>query len=303
MYFALTYSLFQDTLRDTNPEAPRSHVNFGAFVVPELIQADYEWSDVYSLYPERNDGWEISTDVFKDPKDDCYYADIISYGYNAMNSDETIFNNYLKSTFGSVSNDGGFDVTVGESVDLFCSAGSVGFIEEKYLNSFVDALNYIYSSSSSNQYTRSIATRGVATQSTDSEVDGLGPERAINLAYNQFDQLDFDPDYPDFPGDFVWETREETGAGYECLNLNEPQGHGYFQNNYLCWRSTKPKSSGMTWHTNGVSADVARDNRCLHLYEPENVDDWENNYLCVPVSFKEYVFLYSISFISLTKFA
>lgn len=152
------------------------------------MQSGYDWEDVKSHYPVRTEGWQIIHDVFQDPKSDCYFADVTTYGFNGLYPDGTIYNNYLKDAFGSVSNDGGFELASGRSVDLFCSAGAVGYIEEQYLNSFEDSLNQIYAHS---QYNKNIASRGVPSQSTKSS-GGSGPEKAIDGKEGVYSPLDLE---------------------------------------------------------------------------------------------------------------
>lgn len=76
-------------------------------------------------------------DIYKDPKDDCFYANIETFGYNAKNPKATRYNDWMKGNFGDVTNDAGFEMNIASSTssDLFCEPGEVfDFIESDYLN-------------------------------------------------------------------------------------------------------------------------------------------------------------------------
>lgn len=105
---------------------------------------------------ERTNGYEIVEDVNVDPKDDCYYASIETYGYETLNPDGTIYNHFLKKSFGRVINSEGVqiqsalpttsDYSDSESDDLFCKSGRVGNLDEDLYSekALIDAANKFY---------------------------------------------------------------------------------------------------------------------------------------------------------------
>lgn len=85
--------------RDNNPASPRSHVNFGSLDVPH---AQSPWTAAKSLFPLREDGWDVAYDVLEDPKDYCYFTEIETSGFNANNPKETNLNDFWKNLSGTV---------------------------------------------------------------------------------------------------------------------------------------------------------------------------------------------------------
>ena len=221
---------------DSDPEVPHEHVDFGNLVAPDLDSdgTTEKWSDVNAHFPSRSDGWKVVSEVTKDPKDDCYYSKFFSYGYNSKNLKETVYHNYLKSAFGSVTEAFGFTFSAYGKEDykdnLFCTAGD---IQEVDRNGFKESYTEIYSGNSNKiqQYEEFIQGKATASMSSIAEFSGrkYGPEKAVNK--------DTSTNLPHFPNDFHWQNIGSSPNGYTCMRFGQKWAH-YSSDNKLCWRNT-----------------------------------------------------------------
>lgn len=212
---------------DPNPEVPHQHVDFGNLLPPELDDRK-NWSDINKLYPSRSDGWEVVSDVMKDPKDDCYFSKFFSYGYIKNNREETIYHNYLKSKFGSISEtSGSLDLLGSTNTEtLFCIAGE---IQEVDRSGFKQSYDEIYKKGT--QYEDPIQNKAEASMSSIAEFGDriYGPEKAI--------AEDGTSNFPHFPDDFRWSKGGDGPSYYKCIKFGESWvNHNYLADNKLCWK-------------------------------------------------------------------
>lgn len=225
---------------DFDPEVPHEHVDFGNLVAPDLDSdsTTNSWSDINAHFPSRNDGWKVVSDVTKDPKDDCYYSKFFSYGYNSNNRKETIYHNYLKSAFGSVTENFGFTFSAyGEDRNKeaeefpICKAGN---IQEVDRSGFKESYNATYGITPDNankklQYQEPIQGKATASMSSIAKFGerAYGPEKAI--------EAEDTPSFPHFPKDFRWSVGGSI-SGYKCIKFGESWvHHGHLADNNLCW--------------------------------------------------------------------
>lgn len=168
---------------DNDPKSPRSHLKFGGVVPPESAPncPNCDWDAVTNAtLPDRDDGWEIVEDVFIDPKDDCYYADIETFGYNDKNRDETVYNNYMKMAFGAVSDDVGSNINLGSFfLNVFaCDTMDAGLVYSPPVDLFSrQKLDYSKPSGISDGY--EIQQFGTASQSGNYNADTTRAEYAL----------------------------------------------------------------------------------------------------------------------------
>ena len=252
-----------DQENDSNPEVPHEHVDFGNLVAPDLDSdgTTNSWSDINAHFPSRNDGWKVVSDVTKDPKDNCYYSKFFSYGYNSNNRKETVYHNYLKSAFGSVTEAFGFPFSVYGAEDhkdsLFCTAGN---IQEVDRNGFKESYDAIYGitpddTNRKTQYQEEIQGKATASMSSIAEYAErkYGPEKAVNQ--------DTSTNLPHFPNDFHWQDGEPYPTStHHCVTFGQHWvgANWPLQNNKLCWSNTYPASIGQLWFYDSVLVYHAR---------------------------------------------
>lgn len=154
------------------------------------------------------------------------------------------------------------------------------FAFDRYSDRKIDSLGVEYDYKSVMHYgSKAFSKNGLPTiVARDPSVKRFGNTHLSLLDIRQAKLLYNCPDYPDFPGDFVWKNDGTMGRNAICERIYHPRSVGW-RDNYLCYRKDK-KNLELRWSYQGP----LRDKTCIHINIPTKSghEAWNQSYLCWP---------------------